>query len=573
LTGIAAVFGVSKFFLFTQATNYFGVGAQRNIFSHTWSLGVEEQFYLFFPFLIRWRIPLKGDSFWEDRFRLGALTILSVGSLGLFIWVYRVNQPAAYFLMPCRFWELGFGCLMALIAKITETKGIGHPVKMHAAIPLLSIVPGLFLAGKYPIASTFLVVLATTLLIGSVQKGTTIYRILANPVATYIGAISYSLYLWHWPVICISFWTVGIHPWTLPFQIAAILILSAASYHLIENRLRRATWVGGRWGVIGIGLPAMAIAALLVFAAYKFKIPSFSGNRIAEATDDAPTPGYVSRYSNRKVDDCFADHVFAAKESGIRDNIMHCSAKASAKTELIFVGDSHATDMLPMSDKIWKAGIASVVNITQPGCKAPATRTDFKKCDYLYKLLTYVSTGDDIKRVLVIRNNYSPRRVDGDLSDFSGRLDQLLARTSAIGMKVVYIAPAPKYYSLDDLCTPQWYRPKWSMNQVCQNGFLEDRTEEIARRRDILDYLLGLSKRRQDFFVFDPFDTLCGSIENYCTPVRDGRLIYRDSNHLTTLGSELLAAPFEAFLEEHGLADRSGSGVNKTERVSLKASK
>jgi hypothetical protein len=155
----------------------------------------------------------------------------------------------------------------------------------------------------------------------------------------------------------------------------------------------------------------------------------------------------------------------------------------------------------------------------------------------------------------VIRNNYSPRFVDGGLNDFSKRLEELLARTSAARLKVIYFAPAPKYYSVgpNSLCSRQWYRPDWAMGADCRNGFLEDRGEELARRRDVTEYLLGLSRKRSDFFIFDPFAFLCGTSEGDCTPVRGGRLIYRDDSHLTGHGSELLAAPFEAFLRNHQL--------------------
>ena len=562
LTGLASIFGFSNFFLYSQAVNYFGVGAQRNVFSHTWSLGVEEQFYLLYPFLIRWRKPLLSNSIWEDRFRIGALVGISAVSLGLFIFAYGMNQPAAYFLMPCRFWELGMGCLMALIARTTENSGIGQPIRINSVFPLLAMVPPLFLGGKFPVVCTVIVVIATALLIGSVRKQTIVYRALAAPAPTYVGAISYSLYLWHWPVICISFWTIGIHAWSVPFQIAIMLLLSMASYHFIENPLRRKTWVGGRWGVLAIGVPAMACAAMMVNVGQRHGFPRFSGSSQEKEALNSPTPGYVSRYSNRKVDDCFAKSIFDGKDDLVQSRLERCAAKTDAGLELIFIGDSLATDLLPMSDQLYKDGVATVLNVTQPGCKAPAIKTDEPICNYPDRLLKTVASTGSPRKVLVIRTNYAPRRLNGDLSDFEGRLKQFLTRTSEAGMKVIYMAPPPKYYSVDSLCTPQWFRPKWAMSPECLNGYREDRAEELARRSDVMEFLTQLSKQRKDFFVFDPFDTLCGSTGAYCTPIRNGELIYRDGVHITARGSEMMAAPFESFLKESGLEpDLQGSGT------------
>ena len=110
-TGATSLFGLSNLYLLKQSTDYFAESTILNPFTHTWSLGVEEQFYLLFPFLIWFsgfgRQTAKGA---RNLFcQVGALTIASF--IG-FIYLYKVNQPAAYFLMPTRFWEMAAGCLL-----------------------------------------------------------------------------------------------------------------------------------------------------------------------------------------------------------------------------------------------------------------------------------------------------------------------------------------------------------------------------------------------------------------------------------------------------------------------------
>jgi hypothetical protein len=91
------------------------------------------------------------------------------------------------------------------------------------------------------------------------------------------------------------------------------------------------------------------------------------------------------------------------------------------------------------------------------------------------------------------------------------------------------------------------------MAAECRNGYLEDRGEQTARRSDITEYLVELSNKRSDFYVFDPFELFCGTAATTCTPLRGGKLIYRDDSHITGQGSELLAAPFEEFLKDNHL--------------------
>lgn len=106
-TGIYALFGLSNFHLYLQAIDYFATSAQVNAFTHTWSLGVEEQFYLVYPLLF-W-VCLSGGSVRRLNIWMGVLSLMSFVA---FAWLFIDSPAAGYFMTPARFWELGAGCLL-----------------------------------------------------------------------------------------------------------------------------------------------------------------------------------------------------------------------------------------------------------------------------------------------------------------------------------------------------------------------------------------------------------------------------------------------------------------------------
>ncbi len=240
-TGLTSLFGISNIYLLKQSTDYFSQSTQLNVFTHTWSLGVEEQFYLFFPILI-WFSGFGQQTKNGLRNLFLSVGILSISSLIGFIHLYQTNNSAAYFLMPTRFWEMSAGCLLFIFfKKRSSTKEF---LKKIPSLPILILIfLVMYLRPSLATLSTITVVILTCVLISSLKQQSLTYKILTYPKVIYIGKISYSLYLWHWAILSLSRWTIGIHWWSVPFQLTLIFSLAVASFQWIETPLRNKIWL------------------------------------------------------------------------------------------------------------------------------------------------------------------------------------------------------------------------------------------------------------------------------------------------------------------------------------------
>ena len=167
--GWRTLLGISNIQFYNDATDYFAQSTELNPFTHTWSLGVEEQFYLLFPFLIWF------SGFGQQKVK-GALNLflcvgaLTIASLIGFIYLYQVNQPAAYFLMPPRFWEMAAGCLIFIgfqkRARIEQALEQVPPLLVVAAMVGVMLVP---VSAAVP--ATIGIVVLSAILVSCLKRG------------------------------------------------------------------------------------------------------------------------------------------------------------------------------------------------------------------------------------------------------------------------------------------------------------------------------------------------------------------------------------------------------------------
>jgi peptidoglycan/LPS O-acetylase OafA/YrhL len=249
-----------------RSTDYLQAGQPPSPFQHFWSLSVEEQFYIVWPALLMLLL-------WKSRERhtraIVAVSILSVASLALCIWQTTQSQPWAFFGLHTRAWELGIGALVALCWKYVEQL----PTNFRAVIGWLGlfaiVVSGLTITEKmaFPGKLALLPVVATALVLMAGQHAHWgPQRILSLQPLQWIGARSYSIYLWHWPVLIIaeSHAARALTVTERLIAIAASVIAASLSHHFLENPVRHsvslqakprlALMVGGALIVMSLGV-------------------------------------------------------------------------------------------------------------------------------------------------------------------------------------------------------------------------------------------------------------------------------------------------------------------------------
>ena len=283
-----------------QAADYFAADRAPSPFQQYWSLSLEEQFYLVWP-LVFFALFVASRRLRRPRILSGGLVAILIGSFAWCLFLMRQDPIRAFYLLPPRAWELGLGAILALHAdRLAKLRAATRTVMMGGG--LLAILAAMVLfreSTPFPGWSALVPTLGTALVIagGSARPaGGLVHRLLALRPMQLAGRYSYSLYLWHWPVLVLKLETIERvykrWPSRTIFMLAVTVAAAALTYHLVENPARSARVLRtsiARSMALGLGLVIASIVGVWTFDRFgnagrlsTDRVVASTGGRLAE---------------------------------------------------------------------------------------------------------------------------------------------------------------------------------------------------------------------------------------------------------------------------------------------------
>ena len=534
-TGLAALFGFANVVLFFFELDYFSPSSIFNAFTHTWSLGVEEQFYVVFP-MFAWFFyyRTKTDSF---KALAGAMIVGGLISVVLFAWLYEDHQAAAFFLMPTRIWELGVGALVFLGTRRRQSGPLQGIFRRLSPFALVALIACFFVPERYAMPATLAAVGLTGLLLASDDRSHAA-RLLMLPPVVYIGRISYSLYLWHWPIIALGPIVLATAWRSSAVYVVAMAIAAVISFHWVEKPLRYRVWTTRRGLDIGLGLACnLALAAALLF------VMVGTGTNSGSATAALHPPSYLPVMPSGK------SHVLTcALDGGSRifkpDTVSNCTVAPEPGMPTIWaMGDSHSGHLQGMLYELHDRLGVGVHLVETPGWSYPfPAGKKFAPREAVFSEISAMFKPGDIvlvSRIFLTRTRpYSVLELRPWLYNAS-RLAEDLARQ---GVHLVITGPPPLYH-YDDI-------RECSMDE--RESCRVERDELAPLINPVMEQLTELQTSNTNVAIFNIFESVCPASDEYCYPHNGSSFLFRDKDHFNSLGSKLLAESFVDMLRSSG---------------------
>ncbi len=529
---------ISNFILWGES-GYFDTESAKKPLLHLWSLGIEEQFYFFWPLLLAF--------VWKRKWRFVSVTAaIAVISFAFNIYIIDKDYKAAFYLPTSRFWELMIGSILAYIVLHKPHLNVRYK-NVQSILGVALIVLGMTLLNKeraFPGWWALLPVLGSFLLISAGQNAWFNWNILSNRLLVWVGLISYPLYLWHWVLISFARIVQGQTP-PPDARIAIIFVsfaLSWITYQMIERPVR----LGGHGSLKAITLLVlMVLTGLTGYTLYRFD-------------------GFDFRDSERDVGSLAKqyqkwDYIFnqTCIDKYGRDQLTFCIA-SNANPEIILFGDSHANQLYPGLVKAYgkSKGILSIGNGPPLG-SVKVTFQNVTGHPWLFghesykKVLREIKNSDELKTVVLssswdplihgsfypLENHWIPTgsiflsleneypRSD-NLDVFKFGFEQTIRELLIANKKVVIVIDTPEVMANPELC----------LKNINSDNFCTFKKSGVMlRQKYFRNYLKEIKARYPQVEIFDPVPIMCP--QEACLMHNNKYLLYRDFSHISEYSS------------------------------------
>ncbi|HSJ22062.1 MAG TPA: acyltransferase family protein [Nocardioidaceae bacterium] len=542
----SALLYVANWRFIHQGNDYFASGIDKSPFLHFWTLGIEEQFYLLFPLVVlllvrrRWRWALLGG--------LSAIFLLSVGAQ---LYWANVNELRAYFGTDARLYQLVAGALLAIAMR---TWTVRLPARAAGAVASTGMVSFLLLSTSWIDLSQasrgFLGTAACVLLIGGLMlaEDQPLGRLLSRRTPVYLGKISYSTYLWHWPAILVLQQMLTVGPLTIAV-IAAVLAtaLAAASAELIEDPIRRSKSLNPfRWRVVGVGL---AVSVLVAVAVVPGVLSSPRAPALAAATtpkaQTAPSPEVEEVVKGAEPVPEDVDWTEVDKDRGETytcgpENPEDCVVVEGPAPHVLVVGDSHGRMLSKMFTTLAEERDFTLSMNVVMGCpwqenlrKKGGTPKGLEECEKArvgwYDEVMPQLEPDVVVLVSFPRDNEKWTRRIEHRDGIRGPLEKKVLRATKQNLRKIERQGA-RALMVQSLIMPEGFRP----NDCLTGGAKpEECAVPMPAEQGPSDaFYRALAAESPNLYSVNLNPAFCPTAP-VCRAVHDGKVVWRDPKHFT----------------------------------------